>query len=80
MTSQAIVEQESTIFRKRRHKGMERWFVRVACNFLNRGSMDHFRRNMKLSAFGKELSLNSENCWIANSPICQEIYTYQAFN
>ncbi|MEC4674409.1 MAG: hypothetical protein VST68_09490 [Nitrospirota bacterium] len=34
MTMQAIVDPESTIFRKRRHKGMERWFVRVACNFL----------------------------------------------
>ena len=33
MTMQAIVDPESTIFRKRRHKGMERWFVRVACNF-----------------------------------------------
>ena len=34
MTSQATVDQGSTIFRKRRHNGMERWFVRVACNFL----------------------------------------------
>ena len=35
MASQAVVvDQGSTIFRKRRHKGMERWFVRVECNFL----------------------------------------------
>ena len=34
MAMPALVEQGSTIFQKRRYKGAERWFVRVACNFL----------------------------------------------
>ena len=34
MPNQALMNQTSTIFRKRQHKGLDRWFVRVACNFL----------------------------------------------
>ncbi len=35
MTSQATIEDKETmVFTKRRSKGEARWFVRVACNFL----------------------------------------------
>ena len=33
MASQVTIEREETIFKKRRHKGTDQWFVRVACNF-----------------------------------------------
>jgi len=34
MASHGLIEQEVTIFKKHRHKGQARWFVRVTCNFL----------------------------------------------
>lgn len=34
MTTHISVEREETIFKKRRSRGQERWFVKVSCNFL----------------------------------------------
>ena len=31
---QSTIEQEVVIFKKHRHRGQARWFVRVACNIL----------------------------------------------
>ena len=32
MASQATIEREAVVFKKRRAKGSEQWFVRVSCN------------------------------------------------
>lgn len=34
MASQGTIEQEVAIFKQDQHRGQARWFVRVACNFL----------------------------------------------
>ena len=35
MAMQTHIEQKTTIFKKQPQKGVEQWFVRVTCNFLD---------------------------------------------